>query len=282
MTDARALPLEIRDSLLALASSAVRYRFSITPHDFVNYVAARARGVTDPARLPEHVCRLSLDDLYLACACTQKDEAAWRECEARFFSYVRGFARRFLDAAAAADVADQVIADLWGRQLLASYDGRSALKTWLGAVVSNAAVNAGKVRRRTVSLEPAAVRRQWLARWREQPAASPEVLDAERAFAGLVRRSFERLNRDQKLLLLMYYEQGLTLAEMERVLGASKATLSRRLDSVRREVSLSVDALALQELRLAPHALRERIDLSRVEIDLATVLGMQKHDGAVV
>jgi hypothetical protein len=44
-----------------------------------------------------------------------------------------------------------VIADLWQRGKIARYEGRSTLRTWLGTVVANAAVNASRSRR-TVGL----------------------------------------------------------------------------------------------------------------------------------
>ena len=59
---------------------------------------------------------------------------------------------------------------------------------------------------------------------------------ADRRVCDARQRALAELEPDQKLLLLLYYEQGLTLDEMVGVLGASKATLSRRLDRLRRSL----------------------------------------------
>lgn len=85
--------------------------------------------------------RLSLDDLYLATACARGDDKAWKECAERYFGFIRDFARRYLPKVEAAELADQVIVDLWERGKMGRYEGRSSLKTWLGAVVAHAALN---------------------------------------------------------------------------------------------------------------------------------------------
>jgi len=218
-------------------------------------------------------------DLELATACCRGDDDAWREFRERYFNFIRDFARRFIHDRAAADVADQVIADLWQRSRLAQYDGRSTLKTWLGAVVAHAAINAGKVERRTTTLNPRT--------WEPAPVSPGAAEDAEsgRAFAALVERAIGELTPDNKLLLLMYYEQGLTLDQMANVLGGSKATLSRRLSALRSALRDAIDANARRELRVDAAVLRERLDFARLEFDLAAALGgarMEREGDRVV
>lgn len=220
-----------------------------------------------------------MTDLELAQACCRGDDEAWREFRERYFNFIRDFARRFLHDRAAVDVADQVIADLWQRARLAQYDGRSTLKTWLGAVVAHAAINAGKVERRTTTLSP-----------RKGEAASvnsnaAEDVESGRAFAALVDRAIGDLPPNDKLLLLLYYEQGLTLDQMTNVLGGSKATLSRRLTALRSALRDAIDANARRELRVDAAALRERLDFARLEFDLAAALGgtrMEREGDRVV
>ena len=220
-----------------------------------------------------------MTDLDLAKACCRGDEAAWQEFRERYFNYIHDFAKRFIHDRAAADVADQVIADLWQRSRLAQYDGRSTLKTWLGAVVAHAAINAGKVERRTTTLDPRVSERASL------PSVVAEDEEDGRAFALLVEKAIGELPPDSKLLLLLYYEQGLTLDEMANVLGGSKATLSRRLSGLRGALRDAIDANARRELRVDADALRERLDLARLEFDLSAALrGVrmeEKGDGVV-
>lgn len=256
----------------------VRCRFGISLEAFADVVLERATA-QQPDRDPlEYAARLCLDDLYLATACCRGDDDAWRECRERYFGYIRDFAQRFVHERAAADVADQVIADLWQRRRFAQYDGRSTLKTWLGAVVAHAAINAGKVEARMVPLDPDSL---------AQPPRSTFGAedDAEhRLFATLVTRAVGALEPDAKLLLLLYYEQGLTLDEMVSVLGSSKATLSRRLDRLRRGLRHAIEAGARQDLGVDAEALRDRLDFARLAFDLETALGRSmegKRDGVV-
>ena len=85
---------------------------------------------------------------------------------------------------------------------------------------------------------------------RSQSIGGAEDEDTHRRFATLVTRAMGELEPDAKVLLLLYYEQGLTLDEMVSVLGTSKATLSRRLDRLRRGLREAIEASAQQELRV--------------------------------
>ena len=92
-------------------------------------------------------------------------------------------------------------------------------------------------------------------------------------FAGLVSGALAQLDAEGKLLLLLYYEQQLTLDQMAGVLGTSKPTLSRRLERLRRGLRDAIEITARQDLRVSADTLRERLDFSRLEFDLATALG---------
>jgi RNA polymerase sigma-70 factor len=252
----------------------VRCRFSLSAASFADLVLGRAHAHQPDGDPRDYVARLCLDELYLAVACSRGEEAAWRECRERFFAYIRDFAKRFVHERAAADVADQVIADLWQRGRIAKYDGRSTLRTWLGAVVAHAAINAGKAERRMIAFEPPMMERP------PAPADAIEDVETRRAFAALVAQAIAGLEPEGKLLLLLYYEQGLTLDQMEGVVGVSKATLSRRLDRLRRGLREAIETSARRDLRLDAEALRERLDLGRLEFDLAAALdGSMKGTG---
>jgi len=259
-------PADSAAGIHQLIARSVRRRFSLSLERLAALVTERAGA----ANVTEYAARLRFDDLYLATACCEGQDEAWREFRERYFEFIREFARRFLHDRAAADVSDQVIADLWQRQRLSQYDGRSTLRTWLGAVVANAAINAGKGESRMTAFEPAMLDRPARAR---HETASPENDETRRIFARLVTRALGELDREGRLLLLLYYEQGLTLEEIEPVLGVSKATLSRRLDRLRRAVRESIGAIAQQELQVSAETLRERLDLACLEFDLAAALG---------
>jgi len=238
----------------------VDVRFPLTPAAFTARVRQRLGADASAGRL-------WLDDLYLATACADGEEAAWRELERRHFDYVRAFVRRFgLPDGEAADVAQAVLGDLWRKGALASYAGRSALRTWLGALVTNAALNARvRVSRETAApaAAPAAV-----------PAAEPSDPDP-RAMAGLLAECLgEALNRlpaVDRLLVRLYYGDGLTLAEIVAIEGTSKATLSRALKRIRGELRGAFEqALAAQ--RVTWEEAREAFASTRLDLDLRALM----------
>jgi RNA polymerase sigma factor (sigma-70 family) len=214
--------------------------------------------------------KLCHDDLHLATACAQGDERAWRELAAGHFDFMRGFARRFLPPAAARELVDEVIADLFTRGKLRQYAGRSSLRTWLAAVVAHAALNSRQTVSRWVPLEDA-------------PADDPSAASAERnepeneQAAALLRRmlgeAVQALPAEGRLLLQLYYEEELTLDAIGAALGLSSAAISRRLKHTREELRETIDARAQREVGESADALRAGLDLARLDIDLGKLLG---------
>ena len=271
-----------RAAILGILAGQVRFRFALDAEAFADAVAVLAASLPAGMSPEAHVRRLSLDDLYLATACARGEEAAWEECLARHGAFIRDFARRYLKEPAASDVADQVIADLWQRGKMARYEGRSTLRTWLGSIVAHAALNAMKAGRRTVPLDgegdgvshgPA-------------PGASHRPAGPEKSMLEeLVAEAMARVPGEDKLLLLLHYEQGLTLDEIAAVHGDSKAALSRRLQRTRNELRASIDALARRRAGASAESLRAGIDLGQLELDLGRLLGsarVEQKPGGVV
>ncbi len=220
------------------------------------------------ARSRDPNAKLFRNDVDLAAACARGDERAWRELSAAHFDFMREFARRFLPAPAARELVDEVIADLWARGKLRQYEGRSTLRTWLGAVVAHAALNSRQALNRWVPLDRA-------------PAddVEPGRVDdpgSEQA-AGLLRRMLSdavgALPAEARLLLLLYYELELTLDAIGASLGASGAAISRRLKHTREQLREAIDARARREFGESADALRSGLDLARLDVDLGKLLG---------
>jgi RNA polymerase sigma-70 factor (ECF subfamily) len=267
-----------RQALYALIKRDVRIRFDQDADEFADHVVHRLGARAPDVGPAKFFARLPLDDLYLAFACSRGDERAWKEFFDRYAAFMRRFARGFLHEPAAGDLADEVVADLWQRNKLARYEGRSTLRTWLGAVVAHAALNASKTaqrrpivsERRRLADEPSSERP--LVPQAQVALASTEEMQSARLLADLVARAIKELPPETKLLLLLYYEQGLTLDEMEVATRISKASLSRALMRARVALRARVESVACATLGTTAADLRERLDLSRLEIDLAALL----------
>jgi RNA polymerase sigma-70 factor (ECF subfamily) len=252
----------------------VRVRFALDLNALAERVVDIAGRQPDeaPAAFAD---RLVVDDLYLATACASGDERAWEEFGSRFFSFIRQFSRRTLREPQASDVADQVIADLWQRGKVAQYEGRSSLKTWLGAVVAHAAINAAKQSRVAESRLGA----QEEADARAAPAEPVGGRDAGDRMARWVTDAIQSLAPAERTLLLLYYEQGLTLDEISPIAKRSKAALSRRLERIRQDLRAQVDRLAREATGSSADTVRADIDLARVELDLSALASRTERRG---
>ncbi len=260
----------MREDLRELLQRRVVFRFAVSLGAFQARVVELAANATEPVL--EIARRLQLDDLYLATACAAGDDDAWRECGERHFEFMKRFARRVLRPMEADDVADRVIAELWQRERLATFRGRSSLRTWLATLVTNAAINALGARPRSVALDSPEFR-QWCTREAARP--SPEADAAALALAGRFSGILSGMQGEDKLLLLLYYEQGQTLDEIAAVQGGSKAGLSRKLRQLRETIKREIESRARTRLGAPVEALRSGVDLARIDFDLKTVLSQR-------
>jgi RNA polymerase sigma-70 factor (ECF subfamily) len=221
-----------------------------------------------------------MEDLDLARACATGDEAGWREMERRHFPFIRAFTRRFgLPDHVAEEVALQVIGDLWRRETIARFEGRSALRTWLGALVTNAALTARTRMRAREERERGASPSMAVE------AGTPETAELEAALGEATTAALRALDPHPRLLVLLHYEQELTLEEIGRMEGVSKATMSRRLETIRTGLRAEIDR-RLAARGVTWRELRPEVDLARLDLGLGALLartpGAEPPAGAAV
>lgn len=206
------------------------------------------------------------EDLALTRACAAGDDVAWRELERRHFPYVRAFAQRFgLPEHVGEEVAMQVIGDLWRRETIARYEGRSALRTWLGALVTNAALTA------RVRMRAREGREQLSAIDVPRGPGTAEGAELEAALGESTTAALARLDPRSRLLVLLHYEQGLTLEEIGSMEGASKATMSRRLHAIRAGLREEIDR-GLAARGVTWKEIRPDVDLAHLDLRLGELL----------
>ena len=179
---------------------------------------------------------LHVQELVLARACAAGNDAAWQDFILQFRETLYSAARSIAgEESSSRELADSLYADLYGtvtRQgervsKLDSYTGRGSLAGWLRTVLAQEHVNRYRKHRRTVSLEEktdAGV--QFAAPVKEEsPAPDGRVVCAmDQALAGL--------GAEDRLILIHYYLEGRTLAEVGRMLGVHESTISRKTDKI--------------------------------------------------
>jgi RNA polymerase sigma-70 factor, ECF subfamily len=211
---------------------------------------------------------LHVADLALACACRAGNAAAWEHFMAQFRPELYRAARAIAGEAQGRELADSLYAELYGlqtregerRSLFEYFYGRSKLATWLRAILAQRHVDEWRRSRKTESLDEDESAQTMPNKPRSSAANSVPDPDRERYLALLqaaMKDALASLEPRQRLHLAYYYVDGLTLAQIGRLLGEHEATVSRKLERVRRELRRRIDA-----------ALREKKRLSEAQVQL--------------
>lgn len=252
--DARSLDV---DKLVPRVSAAV-----------VKYVLSNDANAT-PQAINEFIDGLHADDLCLIVACEGGDQQAWGDLVAQFGATVRSAARSASsNEDAAEDLAQSIWAELHGLRVrddgrspgkLAYYSGRGSLGGWLRAVVGQLAVDQHRKSSRLVQTE-FDTDFDRLARESHQgeelfsatnAQQDPESALADQRAAGDVEAALAQalgeLAPEDRLLVKLYYFDGLRLREAGVVLGVHEATASRRLTRIHADVRVRVEAILMKE-----------------------------------
>jgi RNA polymerase sigma-70 factor (ECF subfamily) len=267
-----------------------------------------AGGAPEPSAeaVNQFIDGLHADDLCLVVACERGDEAAWRELVEKYGATVRSAARSASShEELAEDLAQSIWAELYGLRVrdggkgrptgkIAYYSGRGSLGGWLRAVVGQLAVDQHRKTSRLVQTEEDAdfdrlaqdaQRHMGEGRSVQVAALDPEqALAQERAARDVeeaLARAIKELEAEDRLLVKLYYFDGLRLREAGVVLGVHEATASRRLARVHTEIRQRVEAILIKEHGWtrdeAARSLAEAA--AHLDADLQVMLTTEKSEG---
>jgi RNA polymerase sigma factor (sigma-70 family) len=258
-------------------------------------VASRfATEVRTPAVVADYVDSLNLEELALACACAEGQVAAWAyflECHR---PGLRAAARVIAGDADGVELADSIYAELYGleerdgtrRSLFDYFHGRSRLSTWLRSIIAQRNVDRLRAARRLRSLDDD-----------EHPVPEPGTAappDPDRPrFArlaqGALAAALRALAPPDRLRLSSYYLQRLTLAQIGRLMGEHEATVSRKLDRIRRDLRSGIEKVLRDEHKLSDAEVEACLDCAQDDAGLdldellrnreARVAGRQEKSG---
>ena len=242
-------------------SCAERYNLPFRSfHTTLTRSAAKRFGEAAPnlERIQEYFATLHVQDLVLACACAEGSESSWNEFVAKYRNYLRAAAaailRRSASDPAAIELADSLFADLYGlsdgkaggRSLFRYFHGRSSLKTWLRAVLSQRYIDAIRTGKKFRSLDA----EEEDGETRRLPALAKIALPSDpyrelylSRFREALRLALAELEPRDRSRLHLYYAEDRTLAEIGKELGEHESSVSRNLERIRKELRATVEGL---------------------------------------
>jgi RNA polymerase sigma-70 factor, ECF subfamily len=262
-------------------------RWRVSPAEFaaaLSVSAGRAFDGREPtAREVEHYLRsLHLEDIALALACANGDDAAWDTFIDKFRPVLYRAADALDATGDARELADAIYADLYGTRvsdgrresLLRHYHGRSSLATWLRAVLSQRHVDRIRAARRLEPLPDEEMQRPSTASPVDaDPAQSRRQMVLQAALSAALAALVPR----DRLRLSCYYQRQLTLAATGRILSEHEATVSRQLARTRRALREATER-AMQRAGLSPAEIAEAFATAASDagaFDLRQVLGKE-------
>lgn len=250
----------------SLTSEAVIPRIKAALHKYLlrDDEHASLEAITD------FINKLQADDLCLIIACEQGNQTAWSDLVERFSATVRSAARSASsNEDGAEDLTQSIWAELYGLRVredgkpagkLAYYSGRGSLAGWLRAVVAQLAVDKHRKQSRLVQTEEDSDFDRIIQEGQEENewsghggSGNPE-LEISAKLAGAEMRkalatSLTCLSAEDRLLVKLYYFDGLRLREAGALLGVHEATASRRLMRIHADLRRQVETTLIEGKR---------------------------------
>lgn len=304
------------ESLLREGAARLRARAAVARPVEDSALVARLRGTVDryllrgreeapPREVNQFLDGVRADDLLLVLACEAGDERAWEDLINGYRSTVLSAARSSsAGEAEAEELAESVWAELYGLRAraddgrpagkLAYYSGCGSLGGWLRAVVGQLAIDRHRRTARLIQTEEDADFDRLAEAepvggdgWRPLHAPDPERALTESRAATAVAESLARavseLDDEDRLLVRLYYFDGLRLKEAGAVLGVHEATASRRLTRVHGEIRRRVEAILTSERGWTREETAAALASAATELDtdLASLVAPERADGGV-
>lgn len=213
------------------------------------------------AAIDSFVSELRVDDICLILACERGDARAWDTLVQQFDQTVRSAARKTAsNAEDADDLASSIWAELYGirvdaagerKSKLAYYSGRGSLGGWLRAIVAQLAIDAFRKTSRYVQVEEdrelevlasnADTSNGNLISRSDDPESSLVASDMRRSLSLAIKCGVSDLEPEDRLIIKLYYFDGLKLKQIADTFGYHEATASRRLSRIQGDLRKSVE-----------------------------------------
>jgi len=240
---------------------------SVAPEVFAEHVASVA-----PAGMATE--GLHMEDLFLACACAQKNPRAMAAFEARFVPEVPSYVGQMDRSHAFIDEVSQklreklfVATEEAGRPKICEYTGRGPLGAWLRVVAVRIALNLRRRPRQTVETEGdrAPVLRS--------PAPDPEIDYLKSRYKDEFREAFQAtladLSSDERNVLKLHYIDGLNIDEIGTAYRVHRSTVARWLAHSREKIMDETRKRLTERLKIQSSEVDSLLGLVRSQLDVS-------------
>jgi RNA polymerase sigma factor (sigma-70 family) len=262
--------------------------YEVTPERFYRIVAGvvnRYAAESGEREQVELVVSLRMEELVLARACSAGSDAAWEVFIPRFRAALYATACRLTrDETAGRELVDELNADLYGipnsdgRRIskLDYYMGRGSLEGWLRTVLVRRYIDHCRSRSSDISLDEQIEHGVSFA---QGPQTDAPVSDERVGIA--IAHTLAELNHEERFLLVSYFLDRRTLADIGRQTGVHESTISRKLDrlmgTLRKRVRRRLQSAGVHPQR-CDELLRE-IDVRDVDVNVAENLKQERTAG---
>jgi RNA polymerase sigma-70 factor (ECF subfamily) len=219
------------ESALALRLDAAREAsptVHVAPHAFARYLAARVPEGKPPMKALE---MLHTNDLYLACACAQRDPLAIAVFDARYLGEVDRALQHMGLAPNVRDDTKQVlrrrffVEEEGAPPRIVEYTGRGSLRSWVRAAAVRAALRVMRQPKGQVALDSVTLRAV------AAPDEDLEITYLKRKygddFQRALREAFGLLSPRERNVIRRYFGEGLSIDELGVLYDVHRATAAR-------------------------------------------------------
>lgn len=228
----------------------------------------RCGALVDPAGpAPVHV-----QDLYLAAAALQGDEAAVGKLRRIHRPVLAGYLRTMNTSTAFLDEVEQRLWDMalvGDKPKLATYSGQGALAGWVGIAAHRIAL----MIHRHEAIEERAVDAAAGQAELDALAADPELAfikgKLREKFRGALGAALTSLEDRERMIYKMHILDGLTVEAVAKVYGVSHSTVSRWLAKAREAVIRETKRLLRADTQLSPAEFESLAGLVVSQLDLS-------------
>ncbi|MDY7225072.1 sigma-70 family RNA polymerase sigma factor [Hyalangium rubrum] len=245
---------------------------------FVRHLARLLPEVSDAPSLSETLGQLTLEDLYLACACVHGVPDATDVLERNYLARLPAvLAYLRLPSPLLEDLCQMVrIHLLLGTSesgpRLADYTGRGALLSWMRVIAARMALRLGPQARETPDENVLAALESLQS---PDPDAELDLIKRRYRpmFLQAIREAFDALSSEQRHLLRLHFVDRLPTTRMAPLFGVDQSTVSRWIKAARQAVYEDTKRLLKGRLRLSSRefesltaAIDSHLDLSFSQI----------------